>query len=199
MLAAVPLTRQAAHQPGRLQPALQRRQVHAGGRHHRLPPAGAPAGRPHHPAHRGRDNGIGMSEEFQKVLFEPFTQEGRNDVSEMRGSGLGLAITKKLIDLMGGTIRVTSAVGKGTTFRSTSSSTACPRRAGRRRNPPAAPPAGATPSGAGTSCCARITRSTRRSPGHLLEDQGMLVTRRRRPGGAWSAFPPPPSAISTAS
>jgi signal transduction histidine kinase len=62
------------------------------------------------------DNGIGMSESFQKVLFDPFTQEGRSDVSEARGSGLGLAIAKKLMDLMGGTIRVESAVGKGTTF-----------------------------------------------------------------------------------
>lgn len=62
------------------------------------------------------DNGIGMSETFQKVLFQPFTQEGRNDNSELRGSGLGLAITKKLVDVMGGTITVRSALGKGTTF-----------------------------------------------------------------------------------
>ena len=44
---------------------------------------------------------IFMSEEFQRRLFEPFTQEGRNDSSEARGSGLGLAIVKKLVDLMG--------------------------------------------------------------------------------------------------
>ena len=62
------------------------------------------------------DTGIGMSGEFQRVLFEPFTQEGRSDVSESRGTGLGLAIVKRMMDLMGGTIRVESAVGEGTTF-----------------------------------------------------------------------------------
>ena len=62
------------------------------------------------------DNGIGMSEEFQQVLFEPFIQEGRSDISESRGSGLGLAIVKKMVDLMGGTITVRSTVGKGTSF-----------------------------------------------------------------------------------
>jgi signal transduction histidine kinase/CheY-like chemotaxis protein len=62
------------------------------------------------------DNGIGMSEEFQKVLFEPFTQENRADYSEMRGTGLGLSITKRLIDAMGGTITVNSRLGEGTTF-----------------------------------------------------------------------------------
>lgn len=62
------------------------------------------------------DNGIGISEEFQKVLFTPFTQEGRNDNSEFRGSGLGLAITKQLVELMDGTISVDSAVGRGSTF-----------------------------------------------------------------------------------
>jgi PAS domain S-box-containing protein len=62
------------------------------------------------------DNGVGMSEEFQKVLFEPFTQENRVDASEQRGTGLGLAITKRLMDLMGGTISVSSRVGIGTTF-----------------------------------------------------------------------------------
>jgi len=63
------------------------------------------------------DDGIGMSEEFLKVLFDPFTQEGRSDVSERRGSGLGLAIVKRMVDLMGGTISVESKKGNGTTFR----------------------------------------------------------------------------------
>ena len=63
-----------------------------------------------------RDNGIGMSEEFQKVLFDPFTQERRSDTSEMRGTGLGLAIVKKIIDAMGGTICVNSKIGEGTEF-----------------------------------------------------------------------------------
>jgi len=62
------------------------------------------------------DNGIGMSEEFQKVLFDPFTQENRNDISEKRGTGLGLAIVKKMTDLMNGTITVKSELGKGTCF-----------------------------------------------------------------------------------
>ena len=63
------------------------------------------------------DNGIGMSEEFQRHLFEPFSQENRNDVSERRGSGLGLAIVKRLADAMGATIEVESKLGAGTTFR----------------------------------------------------------------------------------
>jgi CheY-like chemotaxis protein len=62
------------------------------------------------------DNGIGMSPEFQKVLFEPFSQEGRIDNAENRGSGLGLAIVKKMLDLMNCSIEVHSEVGKGTTF-----------------------------------------------------------------------------------
>ena len=57
-----------------------------------------------------------MSEEFQKVLFDPFTQEYRADSAEARGSGLGLAITKRLIDAMGGAVAVTSRPGKGTAF-----------------------------------------------------------------------------------
>ena len=48
------------------------------------------------------DSGIGMSSEFQKILFESFTQENRDESSEMRGSGLGLAIVKKLVDAMRG-------------------------------------------------------------------------------------------------
>jgi len=63
------------------------------------------------------DHGTGMSEEFQKVLFEPFTQENRIDSSEMRGTGLGLAITKKLVDAMGGRIEVQSKLKVGTTIR----------------------------------------------------------------------------------
>jgi len=62
------------------------------------------------------DNGIGMSEEFQKVLFEPFTQENRMESSEIHGSGLGLSITKRLIDAMDGRITVKSRLGEGTTF-----------------------------------------------------------------------------------
>jgi signal transduction histidine kinase/ActR/RegA family two-component response regulator len=62
------------------------------------------------------DTGIGMSEEFQKTMFEPFTQENRNDVSQTRGTGLGLAIVKKIVDVMQGTITVRSKPGEGSTF-----------------------------------------------------------------------------------
>ena len=62
------------------------------------------------------DSGIGISPEFQKHLFEPFTQENRNDNSKVRGSGLGLAIVKKIVDAMGGSVSVESTEGKGTKF-----------------------------------------------------------------------------------
>jgi PAS domain S-box-containing protein len=63
------------------------------------------------------DTGIGMSKEFvQEHLFEPFSQERRPGASQALGTGLGLSIAKRIIDLMGGTIKVESAIGKGTTF-----------------------------------------------------------------------------------
>ncbi|WP_458863063.1 ATP-binding protein [Acidaminobacterium chupaoyuni] len=62
------------------------------------------------------DNGIGISQEFQKHLFEPFVQEDRVDTSEMRGSGLGLAIVKKTVEAMNGEITVESEKGKGSRF-----------------------------------------------------------------------------------
>lgn len=61
-----------------------------------------------------RDNGIGMSEEFQKRLFEPFEQESANATSTQQGTGLGLSIVKELVQLMGGTIQVKSQQGVGT-------------------------------------------------------------------------------------
>ena len=63
------------------------------------------------------DTGIGMSEEFQKALFEPFTREQTSTLSGVSGTGLGMAITKNIIDIMKGDIDVTSAPGKGTTVR----------------------------------------------------------------------------------
>jgi signal transduction histidine kinase/PAS domain-containing protein/BarA-like signal transduction histidine kinase len=66
--------------------------------------------------HKISDDGIGMSDEFQKHLFQPFTQENRLVLPEAHGTGLGLAIVKKLVDAMGGTIAVESAPGKGSTF-----------------------------------------------------------------------------------
>jgi CheY-like chemotaxis protein len=60
------------------------------------------------------DQGIGMSEEFQKVLFKPFSQELRN--TESKGTGLGLSIAKKLVEQMRGTISVQSTLNRGSTF-----------------------------------------------------------------------------------
>ena len=67
---------------------------------------------------RVADSGIGMSEEFQKVMFEPFTQEYENPDRDRTssGTGLGLSIVKKLVGLMGGDIEVKSGLGRGTEF-----------------------------------------------------------------------------------
>ena len=62
------------------------------------------------------DTGIGMSEEFQKTVFEPFTREANSTVSRIEGTGLGMAITKNIVDMMGGTISVTSKLGVGSEF-----------------------------------------------------------------------------------
>lgn len=62
------------------------------------------------------DTGLGMSEEFQKHAFEPFSQEKGQDVNPYNGTGLGLAITKQLVELMGGTITLDSKLGVGTKF-----------------------------------------------------------------------------------
>ncbi len=61
-----------------------------------------------------RDTGIGMSDEFLQVIFDPFTRDKSSTVSGIQGTGLGMAITKNLIDLMDGRIRVASELGKGT-------------------------------------------------------------------------------------
>ncbi len=63
-----------------------------------------------------RDNGIGMSEEFQKKIFAPFSREVSSTTNKIQGTGLGMAITKNLVDLMGGIIRVESQPEKGSTF-----------------------------------------------------------------------------------
>lgn len=63
-----------------------------------------------------RDNGQGMSEEYQKVIFDPFTREQSALLNQIQGTGLGMAITKRLVDLMGGKIEVESKPGKGSTF-----------------------------------------------------------------------------------
>ena len=63
-----------------------------------------------------QDDGIGMSEAYQKTLFDPFTREERSGTNRVQGTGLGMAITKSIVDLMGGSIGVESATGKGTRF-----------------------------------------------------------------------------------
>ncbi len=63
-----------------------------------------------------RDNGIGMSEEFQEQIFTPFSREISSVTNKIQGTGLGMAITKNLVDLMGGIIQVQSQPGKGSTF-----------------------------------------------------------------------------------
>lgn len=60
------------------------------------------------------DNGIGMSSEFQEMLFQPFVKETRSVAEKQDGAGLGLAIVRNIVDLMGGTITVESELGKGT-------------------------------------------------------------------------------------
>ena len=62
------------------------------------------------------DTGIGMSEEFLKTIFEPFTRETNSTVNKIEGTGLGMAITKNIVDMMGGTISVTSTLGVGSEF-----------------------------------------------------------------------------------
>ena len=62
------------------------------------------------------DNGIGMSEEFQKHIFESFARERSSTVSGVEGTGLGMGIVKKLVDMMDGEIEIHSKVGEGSTF-----------------------------------------------------------------------------------
>ena len=75
----------------------------------------APAGRACY-EFRIKDNGIGMSEEFQKHIFEEFAREENSTVSGIQGTGLGMSITKNIVDLMGGTITIESEPGKGSEF-----------------------------------------------------------------------------------
>ena len=62
------------------------------------------------------DNGIGMSPEFQKIMFDPFSRADDHRTTRVQGTGLGMAITKNLVDLMGGTIDVESEPGQGSCF-----------------------------------------------------------------------------------
>lgn len=65
---------------------------------------------------RIKDNGVGMSEEFQKTIFDAFTREKTTTVSGVQGTGLGMSITKSIVDMMGGTISVNSKEGEGSEF-----------------------------------------------------------------------------------
>ena len=65
---------------------------------------------------RVKDNGIGMSPEFIKKIFDPFERERTSTVSRVPGTGLGMSISKNLVEMMGGTIEVQSEQGKGTEF-----------------------------------------------------------------------------------
>ncbi|MBD5131967.1 MAG: response regulator [Clostridiales bacterium] len=62
------------------------------------------------------DTGIGMSEDYVKSIFDPFSREANAETKSIQGTGLGMAITKNIVDLMGGTISVESELGKGSTF-----------------------------------------------------------------------------------
>ena len=66
--------------------------------------------------YRIEDTGIGMSEDYMKDMYNPFSRAVDTRVNNVRGSGLGLSVVKELVDLMGGTIEVHSQIGKGTTF-----------------------------------------------------------------------------------
>ena len=91
---------------------------------------GAPKGRGCY-EFRIKDNGIGMSKEFQKHIFEAFSREESSTVSGIQGTGLGMSITKNIVDLMGGTIALTSEPGKGTEF----IVTLCFTRSGQKAEP----------------------------------------------------------------
>lgn len=65
---------------------------------------------------RVKDNGVGMTEEFQKKIFDTFTREEKAQIDKIEGTGLGMAITKAIVDTMNGTIEVKSAPGKGSEF-----------------------------------------------------------------------------------
>ena len=63
-----------------------------------------------------QDDGIGMSADYQKTLFDPFTREEKSGTNKVQGTGLGMAITKNIVDMMGGVITLQSQLGKGTRF-----------------------------------------------------------------------------------
>ncbi|MBD5138754.1 MAG: response regulator [Ruminococcus sp.] len=90
------------HENGRIEMIIE--QIHGG------------AGNYAHMRFTVRDNGMGMSEEYLQIVFKPFTRETNSTTNKIQGTGLGMAITKNLVDLMGGTIAVSSVQGEGSVF-----------------------------------------------------------------------------------
>jgi signal transduction histidine kinase len=72
------------------------------------------------------DTGIGIAPEDQQAIFEEFRQVGRDHAGKREGTGLGLALAKRFVELHGGTLRVESELGKGSTFTFTLPATPCP-------------------------------------------------------------------------
>ena len=115
---------------------------------------------------RVRDTGIGIGEEFQEHIFEPFTREESTTVSGIQGTGLGLAISKNIMDMMGGDISVTSTPGRGSEFTvslecevgeaGSGAATGAPgagaTATNAATNSPGSTVAGTATAGAGTSC-----------------------------------------------
>ena len=93
-----------------------------------------------------KDTGIGMSTDFASTIFDPFTREKTSTVSGIQGTGLGMAITKSIVDMMGGTITVSSEVGRGTEFVVT---IPCKLSRATEKNAPEAAPAEERPDFAG--------------------------------------------------
>lgn len=90
-----------------------------------------------------------MSEEFQKHMFEPFSQENSGARTTYQGTGLGLSIVKKLVDAMGGTVTVVSEKGVGTTFITEIPLSSTPRRL----RPKSRRKRSILPCSAGCMCC----------------------------------------------
>jgi signal transduction histidine kinase len=76
------------------------------------------------------DTGVGVSEEHLEKIFEPFWQVEHTTTRRAGGTGLGLAVTRQFVDLLGGTVNVTSKLGNGSTFR-----VSLPRSAEQRAGP----------------------------------------------------------------
>jgi PAS domain S-box-containing protein len=112
---------------------------------------------------RVRDTGIGIAAEKQALIFEPFTQADSSTTRKYGGTGLGLGISSRLIEMMGGTIRVESAIGKGSTFHFTVQV----RVADVKRKHP---PAGSEPGGAGSE-----ENASRKAGGDCMREKSFTI------------------------